>query len=213
MRNIKLVIFDLDGTIINAYTAINLSLNFTMQKMGYPRRSALAIRQAVGWGDKNLIRPFVEKKDLSKALTIYRRHHKRALPDKSRLLPGARYLLSGLKRKGFKLAVASNRPTKFSWILIRSLKLDQYFDYVLCADKLKRGKPAPEILNKIISKFRLQKKQVLYVGDMAIDAQAGRAAKLRTIIITTGSSSAREIRKERPYRVIHKLSELSKLLI
>jgi phosphoglycolate phosphatase len=212
MNKIKLVIFDLDGTLVDAYPAINRSFNYTMRQINYPCRDSLVIRRAVGWGDRNLLKPFVKRADLTKALEIYRRHHRESLIRWSSLLPGASRVLSGLKSKGYKLAVASNRPTRFSRVIIRHLELNKYFAYVLCADKLQHMKPHPEILNKILRRFSLRPEQAIYVGDMAIDAQTGRKAKLRTIIVTTGSSSRREIVKENPYRIIKSITALSGLL-
>jgi HAD superfamily hydrolase (TIGR01509 family) len=212
MRGIQLVIFDLDGTLINAYPAIIRSLNYVMGELGYPKQDALLIRRAVGWGDEKLLAPFVSPKDLKKALSLYRRHHKKSLIQDSQLSPGAGVLLSRLKAKGYKLAVASNRPTKFSWILIRHLKIGRYFDYVLCADKLKNRKPHPEILNKILAKFSLKPKEALYVGDMCIDIQAGRRAKVKTIAVATGSNNRQELKRVKPYRIVNKVVSLNNIL-
>lgn len=212
MKNIKLIIFDLDGTLVNAYPAIISSFNYTMQKLNYPKLGVLSIRRAVGWGDKNLLKPFINPKDLISALAIYRQHHKKALIKGSCLFPRVKIILQYLKNNGYKLAVASNRPSKFSLILIRHLGLKKYFNYVLCSDKLRYGKPHPEILNKIMQRLSCLASQSLYVGDMAIDAQAGRRAKVKTIIVTTGSSSRQEIKKEKPHQIITKITELLKLL-
>lgn len=209
---IKLVVFDLDGTLIDAYKAIIESFNFTMRSLKQPARSRQVIRRAVGWGDENLLRPFIEESDLAEALAVYRRHHKKSLVKYSRLFPKVRAVLAGLRKKGLKTAVASNRPTKFSWILIRHLKLERYFDYVLCADRLRHIKPHPEILNKIMQKFKVRPDEVFYVGDMTIDAQAGRRAKVRTVIVTTGSSGKAQIKKEKPYKIIRKITDLPKVL-
>lgn len=108
--------------------------------------------------------------------------------------------------------MASNRPTKFSWILIRHLGLKKYLDYVLCADKLRRGKPDPEIMERILQRFSLKPKDALYVGDMTVDAQVGKRSKIKTVIVTTGSSSKAEIEKERPFLVITKVTQLLNLL-
>lgn len=210
--NTKLIIFDLDGTLLDAYPAIIRSFNYTMRKFNYPQQYALTIRRVVGWGDENLLKPFINLKDLKKALIAYRRHHKTALLRGSRLFPNVKMILSYLKDKGYKLAVASNRPTRFSLILIRHLKLTKYFDYVLCADRLKQGKPHPEIINRIMQKLSVQPEETVYIGDMAIDAQAGRRAKVKTIIVTTGSSTKGEIIKEKPYRIIRKIKELLRIL-
>jgi phosphoglycolate phosphatase len=212
MQEIRIIIFDLDGTLVNAYPAITRSFNYTMRRLGYPKRDKLTIRRAVGWGDENLLKPFIKTKDLKRALFIYRRHHRNALIKDSCLFPGAKTVLGELKDKGYKLAVASNRPTRFSRILIRHLKLAGYFGYVLCADRLKHIKPHPEILNKIIKKFSLRPEQAIYVGDMVIDAQAGGRAKIRTVIVTTGSNTKPEIQKEKPYRIIRRIKDLPKVL-
>ncbi|MBU1869692.1 MAG: HAD family hydrolase [Candidatus Omnitrophica bacterium] len=212
MKGYKLIIFDLDGTLVDAYPAITRSFNFTMRKLSAAPRAKQVIRRAVGWGDANLLRPFIKDKDLKKGVLIYRKHHKKALIEDSRLFSHAKKLLHYLKRKGYKLAVASNRPTRFSMILIRHLGLERYFDYVLCGDKLKQGKPHPEILIKIMRTFSLKPKDALYIGDMNIDAQAGRRAKVRTIIVTTGSSGKGEIKKEKPYRIISGITELFRIL-
>ena len=211
-QDTKLIIFDLDGTLINAYPAIISSFNYTLRKFGYPAQTAAAIRRAVGWGDENLLRPFIKRKDLKCALFTYRRHHQTALIKKSCLFRGADKALSNLKNKGYKLAVASNRPTRFSWILIRHLKIKRYFQYVLCADRLAHRKPHPEILNRITQRFSVKPNQAIYVGDMAIDAQAGRRAKVKTIIVTTGSSTRDEVKKERPWRIISKITGLLRIL-
>lgn len=213
MCEIKLIIFDLDGTLVDAYGPISQSFNYAMHKLGYPRKKCSVIRRAVGWGDANLLKPFVRASDLKTAVSLYRRHHQKSLLAGSCLLPGAKKTLEALKKKGYLLAVASNRPTKFSRILIRHLGLDGYFDYVLCADKLKFAKPHPQILNKIRRKFSLGPGEALYVGDMSIDAQAGRRAGLRTVIVSGGSSTKSQIRKERPWRIIPGVGGLLKLLL
>jgi len=212
MKNAKLIIFDLDGTLVDAYPAIMRSFNYTMRRLGYPLQSALVIRQAVGWGDENLLKSFIKIKDLKRALSVYRNHHKTALLKGARLFPGVVKLLVGLKNKGYYLAIASNRPSRFSGILIRHLGLTGYFDYVLCADKLRHIKPHPEILEKIMQRFKAKPTETLYIGDMTIDAQAGRCARVKTIIVTTGSSTKLQIRKEKPYRILKRIGELVKIL-
>jgi len=212
LDNIKLVIFDLDGTLLDAYPAIIASFNYSMHALGYPRQSPLTIRRAVGWGDENLLKPFIKPADLPRMIRIYRKHHRRALLKGARLFPRVFALLRYLKDKGYYLAVASNRPTAFSLLLMRFLKIYPYFDFVLCADKLKTGKPNPEIINKIRQRFGCKAKETLFVGDMAIDAQAGKRAGVDTIMVTTGSCAKKELASEKPKLILANVAGLFKIL-
>ena len=211
-RCIKLIIFDLDGTLMDAYGAVSRSINFTMKKFGLPKLSAAMIKRTVGWGDKHLLEAFVGKAHSQKALAIYRRHHERSLRQDTKFLPGAKRVLRELRKEGYLLAVASNRPTKFSLIALRHLKIQKVFDFILCGDKARRPKPYPDILLQILARFKLRSDDALYVGDMTIDVQTGRRAKIRTIAVTTGSSTAAELAALKPYRLIRRVDAVIPIL-
>ncbi len=211
LKGIKLVVFDLDGTLVDAYPAIIKSFNYTMQQFGLPDQSAFKIRRAVGFGDRNLLKPFVQSKDLSKALIVYRRHHRHSLVKWAHLLPGAHKVLDRLYRQGYKLAVATNRPTRFSGIIVRHLKIRKYFDFMLCGDKLKNMKPDPEVLHRIMHRLGVLPRQTVFVGDMTIDAQTAQNARVKSVVVLGGSSSIVEIKSQRPYRMIKKISHLIRL--
>ena len=209
---IKLVIFDLDGTLIDAYKAIAESFNYTMRELSLPQQSFLAIKKAVGWGDEALLKPYVPPKIMFLALKIYRGHHKLSLLRVARLIPYTRKILLKLRKRKIMLAVASNRPTQFSLLILKKLEIRKYFDYILCADKLRFRKPHPQILNSIVRKLKVGKSQTLYVGDMAIDAETGRRAGIKAFIVLGGSSSRREIEIARPYKIIVNLCGFFKVI-
>ena len=101
IKRVRLIIFDLDGTLVDAYKPIIRSFNYTMQRLKLPKQSIGVIRKAVGWGDKNLLRPFIKTRDLKRALSIYRKHHKKALLLESHLFSGTNRVLDYLKKKGY----------------------------------------------------------------------------------------------------------------
>jgi len=212
LKNIKLVIFDLDGTLVDAYPAIIDSFNFTMRRLNLPPRDALTIRRAVGLGDGNLLKPYLNGVSIRTALGIYRKHHRKALVQKTKFLPGAKRILESLKCRGLKLAIASNRPTKFSHIIIDHLKIRDYFDYVLCGDKLKRAKPYPDILRAILKRLSVKPAAAVYVGDMTVDVVTGRRARVKTIAVLTGSSAKKEIKALRPDGLIKNIFLLNKII-
>ncbi len=212
---IKLVIFDLDGTLVNAYPAVGRSVNYTLKALGFASRSHAEIKRSVGSGDRKLMAHFVGEKLADRALAIYRPHHTKALEVKGavRLLPGALGILKFLKGKGYKLAIASNRPTKFTRIILKVLGVLQLFDVVLCADKADRPKPYPDILWDIARRLGLDRKEVLYVGDMTIDVNCALRAGVRMVAVLTGSSSKKELKDLKPWRIIDKMSQLREIVI
>ncbi len=212
LKDIKLIIFDLDGTLINAYPAIFKSVNYVLKQLGLRRQDMSAVKKRVGWGDRSLVSYFVGQGLADRALKIYRKAHKLDLLTGAKLLTCAKATLDYLYRKKYKLAIATNRPTKYSWIIIRHLKLAKYFKAVVCADKLKKGKPNPEILKFIMKKLHIRPKNTVFIGDMAIDAQTARRAQVKTIIVTTGSSSKMEIRKETPFLIVDSLKKVRDVL-
>ncbi len=206
----KLVIFDLDGTLVNAYPAVSASINFTLKKMGHAPQSAAVIKRSVGWGDKHLLEGFLGKAKAVEALKIYRRHHMKALRATNgvRFLRGAKGTLAYLKKEGYQLAIATNRPTKYTLLILEILKIGQYFDIVVCADKAKKPKPHPAMLIQILRTLRVTKKDALYVGDMTIDVETGRRAKVRTVAVATGSCTPAQLKQLKPWRMIDKMIRL-----
>lgn len=210
--NIKCVIFDLDGTLVDAYQAVAGSLNFMLSQLRYDTVDDETIKRSVGWGDRHLVGTFVPDHELDRALALYRRHHAGALKSGTCFLPGAKELLVALKTSGYKLAIASNRPSPFTRIILDHLGVRRMFDYVVCADQVKRPKPETDLLVQILRKFTLKPEDVLYIGDMAIDVLSGQKAGIKTIAVLTGSSTRKEIMVYKPYKVITNISELIKII-
>ncbi len=198
---------------MNAYPAVYRSVNATVERFGYPKVSHQTIKRTVGWGDRHLVGTFVEEKKLDAAMRFYRKHHAQALRTDTKLLPGSLKILQYLKKNGYKIAIASNRPMRFSLIAMRFLGIRKYFDMVLCGDKVAKPKPAPDILKDILKKFSFKTSQALYVGDMGIDIETGRRARVKTIAVATGSNTAAELAALKPWSVIKNVSEVKKFLL
>lgn len=212
MTKIKAVIFDLDGTLVNAYKAVERSMNYALAKSGFPTVSAYTIKRSVGWGDRQLIEGFVGKENAPRVLEIYRKHHKGSLKDGVTFLPGAKRLLETLGKRGYILAIATNRPERFTRIILKVLQIEKCFDYVLCGDKIKRPKPYPDMLKLILKKYGLIVHEALYVGDMTIDVKTGNRARVRTVAVLTGSSTREEIEALKPFEIIPRISQVTKII-
>jgi len=210
MSSKKLFIFDLDGTLVDAYTAIWESLNYTRKRLEYPPVNFAKSKRNVGKGDRRFMEVFFKKQDIDEALRIYRLHHKKSLRKYSRFKPHAKGLLVFLRKNAKKTAIASNRPRHFTNIIISTLKMGRLVDYILCGDEIRSYKPKPKILNMIVRKFGADKKDAIFVGDMNIDMETAKRAKMDAIFIRGGSSSLADIKKYRNKKVIKSLKEMIK---
>ena len=211
---IKVVIFDLDGTLVNAYRAVYLSVNHVLKVLNFPQQSYVDIKAAVGLGDKQLLAHYVGDENKTKAIKLYRAHHEGALVAKGGVifLPQVKTLLAHLKKQGYILVIATNRPEKFTHIILKKLSMTHYFDMVLCADKTKMPKPNPGMLLKVIKHYKVFKSQVLFVGDMDIDVNTGKKAGINTVAVATGSTSLSKLKILHPYRIINRIGQLNNII-
>ncbi|MCD4781704.1 MAG: HAD family hydrolase [Candidatus Omnitrophica bacterium] len=212
MKEIQLVIFDLDGTLVDAYQAVSLSINTALKKMNLMPIDDDKIKRSVGWGERHLARSLVSEEYVDTLLQTYRGHHEMFLRQGTFFLPGAKNILDYLSSEGVKLAIATNRSQRFTSVILDHLEIRGHFDYVLCGDQIERPKPAPDILENVLQFFSLGPKDALYVGDMTIDAQAGQQAGVRTVVVLTGSSTKAEVEAFRPCHVISRIADLVGIL-
>jgi phosphoglycolate phosphatase len=212
MANIQLIIFDLDGTLVDAYQAVALSINTALKKMNLSPIDDETIKRSVGWGERHLARSLVAEEHVETLLETYRGHHENFLRQGTFFLPGVKAVLDDLLARGVKLAIATNRSQRFTAVILDHLGIAGHFDYVVCGDQIERPKPAPDILENVLRYFSLEPKEALYVGDMTIDAQAGRKAGVRTVVVLTGSSTQEEVAACSPDAVIPCLGDLMGLI-
>jgi phosphoglycolate phosphatase len=207
----KLYIFDLDGTLADAYKAIEKSLNFTLKKLGCPKISYKEAKRKVGRGDRAFMEIFFNRNNIEQALKIYRSHHQKAVVKHSKLKPYAKNLLAALKRKNKILAIASNRPSYFTNLMLKAIGIRKYFDLVLCADEIKSYKPNPKILNIIAKKFAARKQEAVFIGDMDIDLETAQRARMDMVFVKGGSSALSAVKKYKNKKVISSLKEVFEL--
>ncbi len=213
MQTIGLLIFDLDGTLVNTLGDIAASVNHVLSRLGRERLPAERVRAFVGDGVRTLLVRALggDESRLSEALALYREHHRAHLVVHSSLYPGVLEILEHFK--DLPLAVISNKATEFIAPLLDGLRIGGYFANIIGADQGIPLKPAPDALLRIMSQTRVAATRTVMVGDGTTDIRAGRAAGVITCAAAWGFRSDDELRREGPDHVIHEVRELTTLFI
>jgi len=211
MKPIRLIIFDLDGTLVNTLEDITQSVNFTLARLGRPLLSLDTVRQYVGDGMEMLLTRSLGGHAglLEEAKGIYTNHQSRNLVVSSRLYPGVRETLEHFR--SLPLAVVTNKTLEFSEPLLEQLGIRPYFGMIIGADAGLPLKPAPDAFLSIMRNLAVPKEHTVVVGDGTTDIRAGKAAGITTCAVTYGFRSEEELRRAGPDHIIHDFSELKGL--
>jgi phosphoglycolate phosphatase len=210
--DLRAILFDFDGTLVDSYPAITASVNHVRQLHGLTSLGEPEVRRHVGRGAAYLLEHTVPAGIIEENVTAYRSHHPSVLRTGTRLLPGAADALRLLHERGFRLGVCSNKPVVFSRELVDYLGVASYLDVVLGPEDVKQPKPAPDMLLAAMPRLDVSASQTLYIGDMVVDIQTARAAGVQVWVVPTGSEEIEALRQARPDRLLDGLQELSKLL-
>jgi len=209
----RAVLFDFDGTLGDSYAAITASVNFVRARHGLPPLTVDEVRPHVGRGPDNLMRQTVPGFDPVADDAAYSAHHPTVMRQMTRLMPGARELLDALARSGRRLAVCSNKRVAYTRELLQALGVFERFGAVLGPEEVGgRSKPAPDMLLAALRRLGVAAGEALYVGDMTIDVQTGRAAGVTVWTVATGSDERPALEAAKPDRVFASLAEVQRAL-
>lgn len=211
MRPVGLLLFDLDGTLVNTLEDIAASVNHTLARLGHGPIAPDAVRQYVGDGIKTLMqRSLGGRSDrLDEAVNIYKEHHRRNLVVHSTLYPSVRETLDHFKP--LPMAAISNKAQEFISPLLDRLGISGYFTAVIGADSGLPLKPAPDAVLKVMAAQGVTRERTVIVGDGTTDVRAGRAAGVITCAVTYGFRSEAELRSAGPDHILHQIGELKDL--
>jgi len=197
LKEKKLIIFDLDGTILDSAKSLANAINFTLDSLKREKISEDTIRNWIGNGAQMLVkRALVKKRDFDeneidkelfeKALKIFLDFYSKNLTNGSTLYPNVKNSLLKLKNSGYKLAIATNKPTKFIAPLLEFFEIKEFFDLYIGGDIVDKKKPHPMMLIEISKRLRVDPKFIVMVGDSINDLIAAKRANIDFIALTYG---------------------------
>ena len=195
MKKYETIIFDLDGTLLDTLEDLKDSVNYALGEAGLPERSLDEIRRYVGNGAKRLMELVIpggeESPVFDKVSSDYKEHYALHCNDKTRPYCHVPELLAELNKRGYKMAIVSN---KF-YGAVQELKKLYFQDYVEVAIGEKEGirkKPAPDTVIEALRALGSSKEKAVYVGDSEVDIATAANTGMDCICVTWGFRTKEE---------------------
>ena len=214
----ELILFDLDGTLIDSAPDLALSVNYMLRSINHNEFSEEIIDSWVGNGAQTLVRRALSGNKIvdenidnglfKKALSIFLEYYKNNLCVKTTPYPNVKTTLQALKDDGYKLAVITNKPFDFIEPILQQLELDNLFELCIGGDSLSEKKPSPLPLQYMCKKFNIKPRNTLMIGDSKNDILAAKAANIHSIAVSYGYNYGEDIRVYEPDYTVDDFSDI-----
>lgn len=216
LNGIRLVSFDLDGTLVDSVPDLAMAVDASLNELGLPAAGEARVRDWVGNGSLKLMERALafahdappDAEFLDRAHEAFLAHYGRDPGSRTCLYPGVRECLDALYARGLTLALVTNKPSAFIQPILAQFGLERHFALCLGGDSLPQKKPDPAPLLHVAAHFGLLPSDCLMVGDSRHDVAAGRAAGFRTLAVPYGYNHGEPIRDSRPDALVDSLAEL-----
>lgn len=216
---LKLLIFDLDGTLTDTAQDIADAINYALKPFGQKKYSVEETKAMVGSGISKLLEsllPAVPPQERvirgasAKEIVINRflEYYSEHLLDNTKAYPYVKETLS--KLGNYKKAVVSNKRETLSKSILEGLGILEFFDIVFGSDSVREKKPSPVPILDLMKRFGIPKNEAIIIGDSNYDIEAGKAAGIRTVAVTYGFRS-REVLKDADF-IIDSFNELPDII-
>ncbi|MCS7041193.1 MAG: phosphoglycolate phosphatase [Bryobacteraceae bacterium] len=210
-----LVIFDLDGTLVDSVDDLCNSVNAARAYMGLPPLPHDLVASYVGNGAPVLIRramgPEASEEQVQEALSFFLSYYREHMLDHTRPYPGVVETLETLHGQGVKMAVLTNKPQRFSRDLCAGLGLAPYFFQIYGGNSFEQKKPDPIGIRTLMQEAGAKPAETWMVGDSATDVLTARNAGVRSVGVTYGISP-QTLKETPPDFLIDSMTELPRLL-
>lgn len=216
LDGIRLVAFDLDGTLVDSVPDLTAAVDAALTDLELPAPGEERVRDWVGNGSRVLMEralsdalgqaPAAERLEAAHQRFLVR--YGQAPCARTRLYPGVREALDGLRSSARRLVLVTNKPEAFIAPILRAVAIERHFALCLGGDSLSRRKPDPLPLRHAAERFAVTPARCLMVGDSRHDIAAGKAAGFRTLGVPYGYNHGEPVAQSRPDGMVESLADL-----
>jgi len=211
----KYLIFDFDGTLADTNEGIVRSYQETFRCNGWPVPTREKITSSIGLALKDafkLINGELTEDALEEFRLSYRSLFREIAYPLIDAFPGTKETLETLKREGYRMSIATSRSHVSLEDLARQIGVIDYFESLVGAEDVEHHKPAPDLVNAIMEKYKLDPKEVLVIGDAVFDILMGHGAGCKACAAAWGNQTREQLSSVNPEFIISDIRELPDLL-
>ncbi len=219
LQNIDLIIYDLDGTLVDSAPDLALAVDEMLTAMNLSPVGLDRVRDWVGNGSRRLVERALQhvgafgpqgpdSMQLDDALALFMQFYEQHMALHTRCYPGVIECLKAQRERGIYQALVTNKPSRFIDALLKAMGLEGFFSHTLGADALAQKKPDPAPLLHVAGLLDIAPERVLMIGDSRSDIEAARAAGCRCLAVTYGYNHGTPIAALGPDHLLDSLEEL-----
>ena len=194
----KLLIFDLDGTLLNTLTDLTNSVNFALRSFHIEEKSEEYVRKAIGNGVAKLIARCIDNgednPEYLNILSCFRNHYKDHYLDNTVPYNNMEEVLIELKNHGYILAVVSNKIDEITKHLINH-HFPNIFSIIQGDTKSLNKKPHPDMVNHVLNELKINREDACYIGDTNVDYETAMNSKMDVLLVTYGYRTKEEMKE------------------
>jgi phosphoglycolate phosphatase len=208
----RLLLYDLDGTLVDTLEDLSASANHMLRTLGSPTISSREVRRHVGRGVRELVRRCLKSDEPSRiddGVRIYLAYYAQHRLDHARLYPGVREALEHFKSR--RQAVVTNKPNPFSRDILEALGIARYFIDVIAGNSEFPKKPDPGAVRALMRAEAIGPEETLLIGDSPIDVETARNAGVGVVCLLHGLSDEAELSAASPDALVSDFAELLSL--
>lgn len=210
-----LVLFDLDGTLVDSAADIAEAVNRTLEELGLAREDEARVRAWIGHGARALLGSALahagSEADVDAVMPRFMVHYEDCLLLNARLYPGTAEALAALSEAGVAMSMATNKPERMARVLVEAMGIAHHFAHLVGGDTLAERKPAALPLLHLAARHGVAAGDALMVGDSEADAGAARAAGMDLVLVRHGYPRDFDLERAGAVAVMDSLDGLPRL--
>lgn len=214
---VKLVLFDLDGTLLNTLDDLADSCNYMLEEYGFPTYETEKYKYFVGNGMPNLVERIIPEDKYSdelhkECLAFFKKRYSQHYMDKTRAYDGIKELVAELKNKGYKVGIVSNKAHEATEVIVDKLLGSDLFDTVNGKREGYSTKPDPTLTLKVIGDMGCSPHETVFIGDSGMDAKTAVNVGCTGIGVLWGFRDEAELRENGAHYTVNKPQEILRIL-